>query len=100
MKHERSLYQNFNRHSHTFSIFKEHSTITIVMEKDSFVTHNNSLLEKFFDIFDAVTDFVAKFLFLSWQLKLLEGKVKTHVNRFCSFRLYFTSTTKLIEVGN
>ena len=35
------------------------------MEKDSFVTHNNSLLEKFFDIFDAVTDFVAKFLFLS-----------------------------------
>ena len=35
------------------------------MEKDSFVTHDNSLLENFFDIFDADTDFVAKFFFLS-----------------------------------
>ena len=70
------------------------------MEKDSFVTHDNSLLENFFDIFDAVTDFVAKFFFLSWQLKLLEVKVKTHVSRFCFFNLYFTSATKLIGVGN
>ena len=70
------------------------------MEKESFANHDNSLHQKIFDIFDAVTDFVATFLFLSWQLKVLEVKVKTHVNRFCFFKLYFNSTTKLIGVGN
>ena len=65
MKHEKRLYKNFYRHSHTFSILKEHSTITIVMEKESFANHDNLLHQKFFDIFDAVTDFVATFLFLS-----------------------------------
>ena len=65
MKHEKSLYKNIYRHSHTFSILKEHSTITIVMKKESFATHDNSLLQIIFDIIEAVTGFVATFLFLS-----------------------------------
>ena len=75
MKYEKSFYENFYKHSHTISIFKEHLIITIVMEKKSFAIHDNLLLERIFDIFwltfysrpnadfDVVTDFVAKFSF-------------------------------------
>ena len=51
MKYEKSFYKNFRRQSHTFSIFKEHSIITIIMEKQSFTIHDNLPLEKIFNIF-------------------------------------------------